>query len=197
MFSELPYAMKELLQQVGVGSETAYRQVFDHYKIPFYNAAFKMTRSGEAAEEIVQEVFIILWKKREQIGTAENPEGYLMRILYNSIYAHFRRLLSERQLKRKLVELDVDAFENPVDELIFEKENQNLVNDIISRLPYQQQIIYRLSKLDGLSRDEIAQKLNLSPNTVRNHLATAVKSVREYARRNASILIWLAILKSF
>ena len=60
MLPEQSYDIKKLLKQVAEGNEQAFRVIFDHYKVPFHAAAFKMTRSADLAEEIVQEVFITL-----------------------------------------------------------------------------------------------------------------------------------------
>src|ERR1700730_80271 len=93
------YDIKALLLQIAEGDELAFRTVFDHFKAPFHAAAFKMTRSADAAEEIVQETFIALWNKRAQVAAARNPEAYLFKILHNSIYTHFRKLVLEKQLR--------------------------------------------------------------------------------------------------
>ena len=185
-----------LLLRIGGGDETAFREVFDHYKARFHSAAFKMTRSAELAEDIVQEVFIALWDKRKKVAAAKNPEAYLFTILHNSIYAQFRKLALERQLKKKLSEEPEAMEENPVEMLLLEKENRELWENVVSSMPAQQQLVYRLSKQEGLSREEIAQKLNISPNTVRNHLSASIEFIRLYFKKGASAIVWIAIWTS-
>lgn len=178
--------------KVAEGNESAFRTIFDRYKSSFYGVAYKMTRSPHHSEEIVQEVFITFWNKRQLVAASRNPEQYFKRILYNSIYAHFRKLALERQLKTNLYQTE-EPHENMVEELLLSKENFNFLNTLVSKLPPQQRLVYKLSKQEGLSREEIASRLNISPNTVRNHLTAAIQFITSGIERGVSILIWMAI----
>jgi RNA polymerase sigma-70 factor (family 1) len=190
------YNINGLLLQVAEGDEMAFRCVFDHFKAPYYSAAFKMTRSADIAGEIVQEVFISLWDKRKNVGAARNPEAYLMRILHNTIYGHFRKVMLEKRMKQNLLELTGETEENPVEELLLAKENRKFLDAVINQLPPQQQLVYRLNKQEGLSREEIAMKLKISPNTVKNHLAAAIEFITAYFKKGASAIIWVMIIES-
>jgi RNA polymerase sigma-70 factor (ECF subfamily) len=188
----LPYDITTLLEQVSQDNEEAFRKVFDHYKAPFYATAFRMTHAAGTAEEIVQEVFVMLWVKRKLAARAKNPEGYVFTILHNCIYAHFRKLAQERLLRSKAGQAEEES-ESPVESLLLEKEHRGIIENVISRLPPQQKIIYKLAKQEGMSREDIARQLNISPNTVRNHLAAAVVHLRNSLKKNASALIWAVI----
>lgn len=188
--------IKTLFTRIAEGDEPSFRTVFDFYKEPFHSAAFRMTRSATIAEEIVQEVFISLWNNRRHIADARNPESYLVKILHNSIYAHFRKLVLDKQLKKNIAAENIQVDENPVEQLLLAKENREFLDTVISRLPPQQQLVYRLSKQEGLSREEIAVKLNISPNTVRNHLSAAVEFIVAYFKKGASVLVWAVISQS-
>ncbi|MES1225858.1 MAG: RNA polymerase sigma-70 factor [Bacteroidota bacterium] len=198
MQKDLPYEIQILLARIAEDDEQAFRAIFEHYKAPFYAIAFKMTRSADIAEEIVQDVFVTLWIKRNLAVTAKKPENYLYAILYNSVYTHFRRIVQEHKLKSKIAQVE-DKIENRIETLLLEKENRTILENIISRLPPQQRLIYKLAKQEGVSREEIARQLNISPNTVRNHLATAVNYLRVSLKQNEStitrtiILIYFAI----
>jgi RNA polymerase sigma-70 factor (ECF subfamily) len=193
MQKDLPYDIQILLKQIAKDDEQAFRAVFDRYKEPFHATAFKMTRSADIAEEIVQEVFVTLWVKRKLVATAKKPEGYVFTILHNCIYAHFRKLVLERQLKSKMAQVEEQS-ENRIETLLLEKENRTIIENIISQLPPQQKLIYKLAKQEGVSREDIAKQLNISPNTVRNLLATAVDYLRTYLKKNESAIIWAVIL---
>jgi len=188
MHEDLQYDIQVLLKRVAEGDEEAFRTVFNHYKAPFHTSAFKMTRSVNATEEIVQEVFVTLWIKRKMIAIAKSPEGYIFSILHNCIYSHFRKLVLERQLKSK-VEQSEEKSENPVEVLLLEKEKRTILENLINQLPPQQKLIYKLAKQEGVSREEIAKQLNISPNTVRNHLAAAVDYLRIYFKKSESAIL--------
>src|SRR5665647_3889770 len=177
---DLPCDNKALFNQIAEGDKDAFRLIFDLYKEPFYSAAYKLTRSSYIAEEIVQEAFIILWTKSSQVAAADKPANYLFTILYNCIYGHFKKLAAEKHMMQ-LVLQDVIAWEEPATEgLLQAKENKELLDAVIRQLPSRQQMVYKLSKQQGLSRFEIATYMCISPNSVRNHLYDAVKSIRLY-----------------
>jgi len=180
MLLPLPSDNKAFFLQIAEGDKTAYKAVFDIYKAPFYSAAFKMTRSAYLAEEIVQEVFILLWTKRTRVASAEKPAAYLLTILYNRIYGHFKKIAAEKNLKQLLLQNSNGPEEQSPEAILQAKENQQLLKEVVGQLPPQQQLVYKLSKQEGMSRIEIACHMHISPNSVRNHLQDAVKSIRHY-----------------
>lgn len=182
MLSEQFTREKELLQRISEGDEIAFRKLYDLYKERFYAAALKMTRSPDTAEEIVQEVFVSLWMRRTALLNIENPTSYLFTIVYNSISAHFKKLALEKMMKQKVSERMPEG-ECLTEDRLIEKENTQLLQHIIDALPPQQQLIYHLSKEEGLSREEIASRLQISPNTVKNHLLKACKYIRLHFSR--------------
>lgn len=192
MSKNLSYDIAILLKQIAEDDEKAFRLIFDHYKILFHSTAFKMTRSAVIAEDIVQEVFVTLWVKRKLVAMAKKPEGYVFTILHNCIYSHFRKIAKERQLKL-MVNQEGEKIENCIETLLIEKENRTNLENRINELPPKQKLIYQLAKQENLSRDEIAKQLNISPNTVRNHLSTAVEYLRTRLKKDILAIIWVVI----
>lgn len=180
------------MQRIAQGDEAAFRIIFDYYKGRFYAAAIKMTRSADMAEEIVQEVFVTLWLRRSVLASVETPASYLFTIVYNNIYAHFKKLALEKRMKQGVSER-INESECPTEDRLIDKENQQLLQSLIQQLPPQQQSVYKLSKLEGLSRNEIAERLHISPNTVKNHLQEAVKFIRIHFNKAISLLLSLLI----
>lgn len=188
-----------LLHQISEGNEQAFRVLFDYYKNRFYNVALKMTRQNHIAEETVQEVFLNIWRNKASIIDIDNPDAYFFTMLYRQVYQHFKKVAIDKKL---LYEAPLPSqVENLTEQAILGKESQRLLDEAISKLPPQQQAIYKLNKIEGFSYFEIAEKLNISPNTVRNHLAAAVKSIRISLRHLGDfalifgIFIWLFFQK--
>ncbi len=190
MQKAFPYDILILLKQFAEDDEKAFRIIFDHYKKLFYVTAYKMTHSATITEDIVQEVFVILWVNRKLVAAAKKPEGYVFTILHNCIYSQFRKLAKERQLKIKLNH-DGASIENCIESQLIDKENRVNLEYQIDKLPPQQKLIYQLSKQENLSREEIAKQLNISPNTVRNHLSAAVEYLRSHLKKEISSIIWV------
>ncbi|MEO6328273.1 MAG: RNA polymerase sigma-70 factor [Ginsengibacter sp.] len=193
MLEDSPYDIRNLFSKVGESNEPAFKAIFDFYKERFYAASIKMTHSHDIAEEIVQEVFVNFWVNRMHVAAASNPEGYLFTMLQNCIYAHFRKIALERAMKKKIGEQSGDIEFNPVEDLLCAKESREILEAVISQLPHQQRIVYKLSKQQGLSREQIASQLQISPHTVKNHLRQAIRFISTYYEAGASAFIWLAI----
>jgi len=182
----LPYNQKELLLQIAGGDEQAFRVFFDLYRKRFYAVTFKMTRSDSLAQEIVQDIFMKIWQKRSMLPGLVNPESYFFTCLYRRIYRHYKKLALERKLLQVIAESP--SFQNITDEVINASESERLIRMAVAKLPPQQQLVFKLSKQEGLSREQIAEKLHISPNTVRNHLAHAIQFIKADIRTATFIL---------
>ena len=148
-----------------------------------------MTRSHSAAEELVQEIFVGIWQKRELLNNVSHPDAYFITAVYRKVYRHYRKLALNRKISR--VAAASPGSGHVTEETVLMQESQRLINEAIEKLPQQQQLVFRLSRHDGLSREEIAEQLHISPNTVRNHLADAIKFIRAYLK-NAAIFLFIS-----
>lgn len=183
------YDEKILLVEIAQGDEHAFRKLFYLYKERFYAVALKMTRSDEVAEDIVQDVFLSIWNKRETLVKVENPSAYFFTAVYRRIYHHYRKVALERKVLQAVS--PVKEYANTTDEMVLAHESNELISQAITDLPPQQQLVFKLTRLEGLSRDDVARQLKISPNTVRNHLTDALKFVRTYLRNSSLIFLML------
>lgn len=170
------YDEKALLAEVAIGDECAFKKLFDLYKERFYSLALKMTRSDEVAEDIVQEVFMNIWNKRAGLVNVDNPSSYFFTAVYRRVYHHYRKIALEKKLLSvaPLVKESV----NTTEEMVLADESSELISQAIDKLPPQQRLVFKLCKQEGKSREEVARQLHISPNTVKNHLADALKHIR-------------------
>ena len=189
MDDDLKYDEKELLKQVAEGEESAFRKLFDLYKERFYAVALKMTRSDEVAEDIVQDVFMNIWSKREGLVDVVNPSSYFFTAVYRRVYHHYRKIA----LEKKLLQVVPPAKEwvNTTEEMVLAHEKKNLISEAIAKLPPQQQLAFKLNKQERLSREDVAHQLHISPNTVKNHLADAIKFIRIFLLKSTLTFLFL------
>lgn len=152
-----------------------------------------MTGSDEVAEDIVQDVFMNIWTKREGLVNIENPSSYFFTVVYRRVYQYYRKLALEKKLLREAPPVKKSA--DVTDQMILAHESINLIYKAVEKLPPQQQLVYKLCKQEGLSREDVAHQLHISPNTVKNHLADAIKFIRVFLRN--STLTFLIILWFF
>ena len=187
-----PYDEKELLSLIADGNEQAFRIFFDLYRNRFYAVVVKMTRSDLVAEEIVQEIFMHIWEKRELLRDVQAPSAYFFTAVYRKIYNHYKKLALERRIQNHEAQsLDISDTTN---ETILANESKRLINEAVASLPPQQQLVFKLSKEAGLTREQVAKELNISPHTVKNHLGEAMKSIRGYldnATLTGFYLFWI------
>ncbi len=182
----------ELLRRTSEGDKRAFTVLFDaHYK-SLGSYVYKLTESMESAEEIVQEVFIKVWLKKEELTRINNFRAYLFVLCKNKALNHLRQLVSQTlRFQAWEKELGSDAQADVEDHY----ENfRVLIEQAIDHLPEQQQKIYRLSRHERLKYTEIAKELQLSPETVKKHIYLATKTIKEYVKNNMDEMVMLILM---
>jgi RNA polymerase sigma-70 factor (family 1) len=170
---------KALFRLLAGGDEEAFRQLFHHYNKMLQPFVFKLTRSSQAAEEVLQEVFLKLWLHREKLATVEDPKAYLIRIVSNESFNYLRGLARDEKLFAAVEPLPGAAAPSP-EETVFYRETEKQVREAVERLPLACRRVYRMSREELMRIPEIASALNLSDSTVKNQLVKALKSIRLY-----------------
>jgi RNA polymerase sigma-70 factor (family 1) len=176
------YHIKELFNRLAKGNESAFEIIFELYKKRVFSVALKMLKSEIEAEEIVQEVFLSIWQAKARLDDINDPEAYLFTITYNTIYTHLKKASRNRQVLDAII-FNLSEIQNTTGDTIAGNETGKLIKEAIERLSPQQRTVYELSKQDGLSYDQIAEQMNISRNTVRNHLAEAMKTIRIFLKK--------------
>jgi RNA polymerase sigma-70 factor (ECF subfamily) len=184
---------KELFAKMAMSNEAAFTEIFYHYTKPVYNFIFNKTKSTLTTEEIVQEVFIKLWANREQLPEISNYRAYIYTMASNKTYDWLRKMANDDKLK-KYTWNTVQSLSNNTEESLNLKESRELISKAVEQLSPQRKKIFLLSRQEGLTRAEIAQHLNLSVNTVNNHLNESLRLVKEYLQNETESSLSLFIL---
>jgi RNA polymerase sigma-70 factor (ECF subfamily) len=194
MSAHKPYDEKEVLELLGQGSEYAFTQLFDHYNGQILNAALRFLKSRELAEEVVQEVFLKVWVKREEMVKAVNFEGYLFTMARNQVFDGIKLLAKETTTKKEFARGvgQVGGTDHP----LIEKQYQELLLEAVDLLPPQQKQIFNLAKIEGLSHQAIAEQLHISRLTVKTHMAKALQSIRQKLQRHITTFTLLPVILS-
>jgi RNA polymerase sigma-70 factor (family 1) len=168
---------------MAAGDEQAFNQLFNTYKEKLAKFAIRMTASEVAAEEIVQEVFIKFWVSREKLGDIDDAGNYLFILTRNKTLDFLRRVASNRKMIHELWVRSRQA-EEGTDNLINLHESQEQIAIALAELSTQKQEIFRLSRQEGCSHEEIAERLNLSRSRVKNVLVEVLKHLREHLAKH-------------
>jgi RNA polymerase sigma-70 factor (family 1) len=185
---------KILFHQIAKGDEDAFRQVFHLYNKMLQPFVKKLTRSDEAADEVLQEVFLKIWLYREKLARVENPKAYIVRIVSNESMNYLRRLANENRLFDKIKQSPRVEAASAEQSLVF-RETEKLIQEAIDRLPLACRQIYLMSRQEDKRIPEIAAELKLSDSTVKNQLVKALKSIRLYVAESALLVIIYCMLR--
>lgn len=175
---------RTLIARLATGDEAALGEIIRHYYDHLYGFAVYVTKSSSVAEEIMQDVFLVVWKNRDQVTLVERFEDWLFVITRNQSYKALRREVRRPQFVDELASYFALTAEAP-DQQLLEKESRELLRLATTTLPPRQQTIFRMSRLEEFSLDEIAAHLRLSKNTVKVHLTKALRGIRLYLEEHA------------
>ncbi|WP_207509540.1 RNA polymerase sigma factor [Telluribacter humicola] len=183
----------EILQQVSQGSERAFATLFHYYHQRLGVHIYRITRSEELAEEIVQDVFLKIWLNRELLTDIDNFPVYLYVISKNAALNCLKKVANE---KSRTIDLDLipDAAYAP--DTSEEDYRYLLIDEAIDRLPTQQRQVYLLSRHERLPYTEVATRMSISKETVKKYLQIATESISSYTR-NRLLISTLVILCYF
>lgn len=193
MALESSYNEKSLLAQVATGDESAFTILFQKFYPKVYQVGMMLCRSQDQAEELVQDVFLKIWLRREQLTAINDFASYLFMMTRNQAYQQLQRDWNRKKVLQT-IQQGMPVYSNETDETIISNNYKRIMEEAVSHLPYQQQQVYRLSKIEGMKRDEVADKLKIQPNTVKEYLSLAVKNIRAYFIANSDLLPAGAIL---
>ncbi|MBN9386340.1 MAG: RNA polymerase sigma-70 factor [Chitinophagaceae bacterium] len=175
----MPYEEQLLLKEASVGSEKAFRTLYDAYFNRLSAYIFKFFKSSVATEEIIQEVFLKIWVHRTELAEVENFQAYILFITRNKTIDHLRRLARESSLMKELADR-LQTNSNPVEHEMNSADIKTLIAGALAELSPQKGKIFHLSKNEGLGPDEISRVMQLSKSTVKNHLSETLRHIRRY-----------------
>jgi RNA polymerase sigma-70 factor (family 1) len=169
---------KLIVNKLKEGDVLSFDLIFNKYHKKVYYFAFSYLKNKEEAEDVVQEVFMNIWKYRDQINDYYVFSKYLFKITYNSTCKKFRKQASDkRQLEEVLQNIFIED-----DSTNLEIEYNSLLetaNLLIEKLPSRQKRIFLLSINEQKSTEQIAQQLSISKKTVENYLTIAKTSLKK------------------
>jgi RNA polymerase sigma-70 factor (ECF subfamily) len=196
MKKEKAFNIPSAVSKLREGDEVAFSQLFEFFRPKVFNTSRKMNLGIEDAEEIVQEVFLIIWKNRSNLNSELSFNAYLLTILKSLIIKK-----SKREAMR--IAIDVYAFsskelesnetENEIEFVEFEK----ISYCEIEKLPASQQKVFKMKNFENLHSGEIAEKLGISKRTVENHIYVATKSLKDKLQKKYLIAIKSLVLGLF
>jgi RNA polymerase sigma-70 factor (ECF subfamily) len=189
--TRLSYTEKELFALVAAGDEQAFRLLLARHQPFIFGQAMGYLKDVQKAEDIVQEVFLSLWKNRHRIKDMESPQGYLVMTARNRIVDEFRK-----KLMLPLVDEMAHLYTAPgmlSDEKLETKQLLAIIQSAIDQLPPQRKRIFEMSKKEGRKYQEIAAILGISKETVKVQMVKALAFLRSAVQHQVSILLLFSL----
>ncbi|WP_256005016.1 RNA polymerase sigma factor [Pedobacter deserti] len=186
------YTDQQLLDLIRTGDQAAFTEIYDRYSGILYRYANRWLKDRETIKDVIQELFTVLWTKRETLAVSQNLSGYLYVAVRNAI---LRKISEEKRADEYSASLQhfIDSGQNITDHKIREAQLRAIIEKEISALPEKMRQIFEMSRTRQMSHDEIARELGISEHTVR----TQVKRALRVLRGRLGILVYIYLLTGY
>jgi RNA polymerase sigma-70 factor (family 1) len=169
-----------LLKLLKAGDGAALEEIYSRYGETVFLTALQKVRSKEIAEELVQNLFVSLWTKKEQLNI-QHLESYLLSAIRYKVIDYIKsKIIHERYYQFAKEQSAVD--ENSSESRVLLQELTIAIDNAIKQLPVKTQEIFRLSRYENRSNKEIAQSMNLSEKAVQYHVTQSLKFMRAHLK---------------
>lgn len=185
---------KTLLQRVANGDQHAFKILYEQYNRKLLTHCIRLLHSKELAEEVMHEIFLKLWRMGDALNGINNLEAYLKTTSRNRCLNAIRKMIKEEKADQLLTENHIELH-NETEEAIILNDTKNLIRKAVDQLPMQQREVYILCHEEGLKYAEVAERLNISVNTVQTHMSRALKFLRSRLQNNVDLTAILIVLK--
>ncbi len=173
-----------LVRRLKENDKPAFELIFNKFSKKLYYFTLNYVHSQAETEEIIQNVFVALWENRDMLNESFPIQSYLYKVTINHIYNYFKHQLVRRRYAENMILEGTDE-DKEAAQGILTNDLGEIVDKIIGELPLRQQVIYRLSRTEGLCHAEIAMRLGLSVRSVENQIYRALKYIREKLNRES------------
>lgn len=178
-----------LVSLLNQGDQEAYAQIFERYKAVLYQHAYRILQDEDESNDVVQDLFMVLWHKRDSFNINTSLSGYLYSAIRNRVFD----IIAHRKVASKYLDsirAFIDKGEFVTDEQIREKELAKIIEINIENLPARMREIFELSRNQELSYRDVAKQLQLSEKTVKQQVYNAVKILRRKLGNHLSFLLF-------
>ena len=167
------------LEELGKGDHKAFDMLYIQYSPRLKHFLTGFIKNRDEASDMTQDIFYKIWTNRETISKVDSFKAYLFRMARNMIYDYYEHSLIEENYQQK--EQRRSTYDDLIEEELYARELSLLIDIAVEKMPPQRRNIFIMSRKDGLSNEEIAQRLNISKRTVENHMTQALAELRKIA----------------
>jgi RNA polymerase sigma-70 factor (ECF subfamily) len=167
----------ELISRLKKDDHDSFRRLFDCYSQPLFRFSFSYLKSKEAAEDVVQEVFIKIWNHRNEIKNDTSFQSYLFTIALNAVRKYFNKLSRQNELKHDIL-LEFSENKSRFDDKPDYQSLLDKLDELVARMPEKRREVFIKKKIENKSLKEIAEECSITPKTVEYHITEAMKFLK-------------------
>ncbi|SKB62457.1 RNA polymerase sigma-70 factor, ECF subfamily [Salegentibacter holothuriorum] len=182
-----------LVEHLKNGDEASFQILFNKYQEDIYYYAKSLVKIEVQAEEIVQDVFIKVWVNRHLLEPEKSFKAFIFTITRNLAFNFLKKAANDRELISRVFYESQKSYK-PTDINLTEDEYKKLSQRAVTSLPPRCQLIFKMSREEGKSYEEISNELNISANTVKNQMTKALGNIREFLSLHGDIVFSLSLL---
>ncbi|MBO9634786.1 MAG: RNA polymerase sigma-70 factor [Chitinophagaceae bacterium] len=172
------YEEKELLSLVAAGNQQAFASIYQQHWPGLYTYIMRTIRSEQDTEDIIQELFSSIWRRREKLAIKENLAAYLYSSARYMCVAFIEKNISQSRYLESFSSLYQQVVAPEAEMLLRIQEIEQQLQTTIEKLPPRMREIFILSRKEQLSQKEIAARLGISEETVKKQIQYALKQIR-------------------
>ena len=169
----------QLLQQMAGGDRQVFTELYKRYWEDLFITAAKALRGKEEAADVVQDVFLSLWSRRNELDLQGSLAAYLHTSVRYKCIHYIEKNITRRDYLVQLAEVAISASSPNAEINLQLKEMQQIVNNAVAKMPPKMQEVYKLSHQEHLSYKEISDCMNISVETVKKHIQHALQLIRK------------------
>ena len=183
---------KKLTEAISEGSEHAFDHLFNLYWSDLYTYAMGILKDHEVVSDVIQDVFLSVWEKRNGLNQIDSLRAYLYTMVKYQALVAIRRTKYGNSLRESLIQYLNKTDFSPEDQYI-DKETLLLANEEIGNLPPKMRKIFELSRDEGLSYKEISVRLGVSENTIKKQISNSLRILRVKLNKDLGMLILILL----
>jgi RNA polymerase sigma-70 factor, ECF subfamily len=170
--------IEELIGRLKNNDKSALDEIFNYYYPRLYNFSKRILKIEDEIDDILQDVFLKIWLHRNKINNPETFNSFIFTITRNALLNLIRSNVNNQAFKEEFSRRIISS-EYVTQNQIEYNEIKTAIDQIVSRLPEKRQKVFLLSRNEGLSNKEIAQKLNISEKTVEDHITHSIRFLKK------------------
>lgn len=178
----------KIIEALGKDSQLALEELFNHYYPRLYNFSKAFLKFDDGIDDILQEVFLKIWRTRKDIKSTTTFNAYIFTITQNLLLNELRSRLNNQKMRDRLAKSSL-AEEYLSFQHIEYDELKRKIDQAVEELPEKQKEIFKKSRIEGLSHKEIAEELGVTAKTVEYHISQSVKLLKDRLNKDGELTL--------